>query len=528
MTQTQNQEQQEKIRMPRKSWMSSRLMQARKYEKQMENAVAGEERPSFHLGVQIGWMNDPNGFCYYNGYYHMFYQYYPYAAHWDPMHWGHAVSRDLLHWKYMPCAIAPDHRYDKDGCFSGSAILLPDGRHMLMYTGVDKEYVDENGDICDPSGEKGGVLKDIQTQNLAFGDGCDYIKYIDNPVLTCADLPAGADPAHFRDPKMVLYGDGTYRMYAVTYVRDVGGTVVQYISRDGVHWSFKGILDQNNFRIGIMWECPDFFELDGKAVLMCSAQDMLPAGLEYHNGNGTFIMTGSYDDETGKFTEEGDHAVDYGIDFYAPQTILTPDGRRVMIGWMQNWDTVNLRTFEPKWYGQMSIPRELSVKDGRIFQKPIREIETFRRGKISFRNVSLDSSERFLEGIRGRRADIEVTVRAREGEDIYRCFGIRFAQNENLHSEAEYRPEEGTVKIDRKCSGSRRAVVHQRRCDAGTHGGDMKLRLILDRYSAEVFINDGEKVMSMTLITPQTADAISFYAEGMAQFDVDFYTLDRI
>lgn len=119
-------------------------------------------------------------------------------------------------------------------------------------------------------------------------------------------------------------------------------------------------------------------------------------------------------------------------------------------------------------------------------------------------------------------------MRAREGEDIYRCFGIRFAQNENLHSEAEYRPEEGTVKIDRKCSGSRRAVVHQRRCDAGTHGGDMKLRLILDRYSAEVFINDGEKVMSMTLITPQTADAISFYAEGMAQFDVDFYTLDRI
>ena len=98
--------------------------------------IKKEERPDFHLSARTGWMNDPNGFSYYNGQYHMFYQYYPYETKWGPMHWGHAVSSDLLHWEYLPAALAPDDACDRDGCFSGSAVALPDGRHLLMYTGV--------------------------------------------------------------------------------------------------------------------------------------------------------------------------------------------------------------------------------------------------------------------------------------------------------------------------------------------------------------------------------------------------------
>ncbi len=118
--------------------ISQTLREARKFEEASEKLIKKEDRPAFHLSVRTGWLNDPNGFCWYQGKYHLFYQYHPYSSQWGPMHWGHAVSSDLLHWEYLPAALAPDEFYDRDGCFSGSAIELPDGRHLLMYTGVSK------------------------------------------------------------------------------------------------------------------------------------------------------------------------------------------------------------------------------------------------------------------------------------------------------------------------------------------------------------------------------------------------------
>ncbi len=108
--------------------ISQTLRDARKYEETMEKKIGSENRPGFHLAARVGWMNDPNGFSYYKGKYHLFYQYNPYDSHWGPMHWGHAVSKDLLHWEYLPAALAPDADFDRDGCFSGSAAVLPDGR----------------------------------------------------------------------------------------------------------------------------------------------------------------------------------------------------------------------------------------------------------------------------------------------------------------------------------------------------------------------------------------------------------------
>ena len=115
--------------------ISQTLREARKYEEVSEKLISERERPDFHLTPRTGWMNDPNGFSYYQGKYHLFYQYYPYESKWGPMHWGHAASSDLLHWEYLPCALAPDEAYDLDGCFSGGASELPHGRQLLMYTG---------------------------------------------------------------------------------------------------------------------------------------------------------------------------------------------------------------------------------------------------------------------------------------------------------------------------------------------------------------------------------------------------------
>ena len=507
--------------------MSQVLRDARRYEEERASQILAEDRPAFHLSSRVGWMNDPNGFSYYDGVYHLFYQYHPYDSHWGPMHWGHAVSPDLIHWDYRPAVMAPDQPYDRDGCFSGSAITVPGGSfpHMLMYTGIINVEVN-------------GEMRAVQTQNLAFGDGWDYVKYDGNPILTEEDLPEGGSRYDFRDPKIWQEEDGTYRALIANdfeqeseIIRrgmtgepiegsDEGGRMLLYRSDDGLHWSFVRVFAENHGRLGLMWECPDFFILDGRAVLIGSAQDMLSSGLEYHNGNGTFCMIGDYDPVSEAFTEKTNQAIDYGIDFYAPQTILTDDGRRIMIGWMQNWDTCNLHTRSSPWFGQMTLPRELFIRNGRLCQRPTREFEALRADPVETGRCIAENGEIELPGIRGRLIDMTVTIHMDDPMTDFRRFAVRFAKNDRFYTGVSYRPHERTLKIDRKFSGSRRAIIHQRRASVLPVDGKLTLRLILDRYSIEVFVNDGDKVMTATLYTDPSADRISFLAEGRTVFEV--------
>ena len=491
--------------------MSQALRDARRYEESLERAITPDDRPSFHLSARVGWLNDPNGFSFYGDRYHLFYQYNPYDSHWGPMHWGHAVSRDLLHWDYCPAVMAPDMPYDRDGCYSGSAITAPDGRHMLMYTGVQRVPADN------------GQMRHLQTQNLAFGDGTDYQKYHKNPVIRKKDLPENGSPFDFRDPRIIPAPGGGYWALIANDLPGEGGRILVYESDDAIHWRYGFVLAENHGRLGRMWECPDFFSLDGQHVLLASTQDMLPKGFEYHNGNGAFYLLGDFDEDTRSFNEKANHTVDYGIDFYAPQTVLTPDGRRVMIGWMQNWDTCNLHTNSKPWFGQMSLPRELSVRDGILYQQPVRELEALRSEMVVCENVPLSDGAVSLPGISGRLLDLEVEITP-AGES-YNRFAIRFAKNDEFFTSVSFRPHESVVKIDRKFSGSRRAIIHQRRALVEHVGGRIKLRLILDRFSAEVFVNDGRKVLSATLYTDPDADGIEFFADGSVLFSVRKYSL---
>ena len=490
--------------------MNQKLLFARAYEAEAARQIPDEARPLFHLTPYAGWMNDPNGFSFYQGKYHLFYQYNPYDTVWDDMHWGHAVSTDLLHWAYLPAAMAPDEPYDDKGCFSGSAIELDDGRQLLLYTGVRTE-----------GGERD---REIQTQCVAVGDGLNYQKYALNPALDESALPEGCDRHNFRDPKIWKTETG-YRCVVGTCDENGLGKILLCGSRDGFDWQLESILAENDGRHGLMWECPDFFPLDGKDVLLVSPQDMLPEGFEYHNGNGTVCLIGRYDEGEKRFVSETDHAVDYGIDFYAPTTVLTPDGRRVMIGWMQNWDTTKLsgrRDF--KWFGQMTLPRELSIRNGRLYQQPVRELEQLRRNPVTYENVLVDG-EVWLPGIEGRTVDMEITLRPAPGAPLYHKFAVRFMQNQAFHTKLSYRTHESILRIDRKFSGSRRAYIHQRRCEVPFQNGEIKLRLILDRFSAEVFINDGAQTMTATVLTDLSARGISFRADGQVLMDVTKYDL---
>ncbi len=490
---------------------SELLKKAREFEAQYGPFIRDSSRPAYHLTPTIGWMNDPNGFSIYKGEYHLFYQYHPYTTKWGPMHWGHVKTRDFIHWERLPAAMAPDEEYDKNGCFSGSAIELPDGRQLLLYTGV-RHVREENGE-----------LKERQTQCVAVGDGLNYEKLDANPVITAEDLPEGGSPFDFRDPKIWREGD-TYFMVVGNRPADGSGSILLFESADCVKWRYRGVLAACHNQFGRMWECPDFFGLDGKYVLLTSPQEMTAIGLEFHAGNGTVCLIGEYDREHCHLVRENVQAIDYGLDFYAPQTLLTPDGRRVMIGWMQNWETSNCQPNYVRCFGQMTVPRELRVRDGRLYQMPVRELERCRSYQILYRNVLL-SGMTTLQNVRGRVIDMTVTVRPVSQSTLYNWFKINVAGDGEHMTTVRYKPACSTLRVDRTRCGFPHDIVNVRDFLVRPRQGEIKLRILLDKYSMEIFVNDGEQAATTVIYTDVSADAISFEADGSVIMDVEKYDL---
>ena len=495
--------------------ISETLQKARDFEEQYGPHIPAGERPAFHVTPVIGWMNDPNGFSFYKGECHLFYQYHPYSNEWGPMHWGHVKTKDFIRWERLPAALAPDTEYDSAGCFSGGAVELPDGRQLLMYTGVRREH------------DEDGYLRDIQTQCVAIGNGVDYEKYEANPVLFRKDLPEGGSIVDFRDPKIWRGEDGMYYAVLGNRAADNSGMILLYRSGDALEWEFVRILDASRNQYGKMWECPDFFELDGEQVLITSPQEMIPVGLEFHAGYGTLALLGDYDPDGKGFVRKRVQSIDYGPDFYAPQTLLAPDGRRIMIAWMQNWSTVGAKPDHCRWFGQTAIPRELSVKNGRLYQVPVRELENYRGQAVVHRNIPV-SGEINLPGVKGRLVDMTVTIRP-AGGDSYRWFRIHVAKDGEHDTVIRYRPDQGTLKIDRTRSGLPYDIVHTRSfLVRPAENGELKLRILLDRFSVEIFVNDGEQAASTVIYTRKEADAISFEAGGSALMDVEKYALTEV
>ena len=196
-----------------------------------------------------------------------------------------------------------------------------------------------------------------------------------------------------------------------------------------------------------------------------------------------------------------------------------------MIGWMQNWDTTPGYRLPPNgWFGQMTIPRELSIRDGRLYQTPIREMEHLRKNKVMFRNVYVNG-EMELDGVKGRCVELLMEIRPADPEKIYTHFEVRFAQGGRYYTSLDYQPEEQIMKIDRKFSGSRRAIIHQRRAFVPSKDGRVQIRLILDRFSAEAFIDDGRQVITANLYTEQAADGITFHSKGAVTMELVKYDL---
>ncbi len=491
--------------------LSEELRKAREFEDQYLPYISDAERPAFHVTGGIGWINDPNGFSCYKGAYHLFYQYHPYSNQWGPMHWGHVRTSDFIRWERLPVALAPDTEYDRNGCFSGSAVELDDGRQLLMYTGVHRVRRED------------GVMQEFQTQCVAVGDGVDYEKYEGNPVLTGRNLPEGFSALDFRDPKIWREADGSFRAVVGNRTDDGSGAILLFESGDGFHWHYSTIIDRCHNEYGRMWECPDFFPLDGKQALLTSPQEMAALGLEFHAGYGSICLTGEWDSEARKFTRERVQSIDYGIDFYAPQTLLTPDGRRVMIAWMQSWSNAHCQPQNARYFGEMTLPRELSLRNGRLVQNPVRELANYHGHRVAYEGV-LVNRETNMPGVSGRILDMTVTVRP--AGTMYQWFKLNVAKDGEFATTIRYKPVCNTVRVDRSRCGIRHDVVHVRDFLVRPRGGEIKLRVVMDRCSLELFVNDGEQAATFIVYTPESAESISFEAEGSVLVDVEKYDLD--
>ena len=296
------------------------------------------KRLHHHFEPEKGWINDPNGLVFFRGENHAFFQHNPYEPKWGPMHWGHAVSRDLIHWNELPIALSPDQPYENSGgCFSGGA-LVKDNVLYVFYTAVSEELG--------------------QTQCLAMSrDGVHFEKYPGNPIIKSYPSDGSED---FRDPHVFEYG-GAYFMVIGSGKNGVG-KILLYRSEDLTNWDYRGVLFEGAKYGGVL-ECPDFFALDGKFVLMFSQM-----GRKTHS---TAFITGQFDGE--RFLPEAEFYPEAGPHFYAPQTFHDETGRRILIAWLYSWDKTPDETVP--YAGALTIPREVFFcpGNGALCTYPVKE-----------------------------------------------------------------------------------------------------------------------------------------------------------
>ena len=367
-------------------------------------------------------MNDPNGPIWWKGHYHLFYQLNPHAAVWGDMHWGHAISPDMVHWHHEPIALAPTPGGpDSEGCFSGSAVVF-DGKPTIIYTGV------QNAPPAETTLHDGNdKLRETQMLATAEDDELLHWKKLETPVI--ATPPPGMYVTGFRDPCPWREGDEWY-LGIGSGERGIGGCVLLYRSHDLRHWEYlhklvqgkpNGKVAVNPCDSGEMWECPDFFDVNGHHCLLYSSEDKV------------FWTMGEYDTHRHRYIPMRTGVLDHGA-YYAPKSFLAPDGRRILWGWIR--ETRPEAEFAAAgWSGAMALPRVLTMnRDGELEINPAVEVEKLRGAEECFNSA-------------GRHFD-----QANAGHDAQRiAHRVGCFEAENLGSSADQRQK--SLGARDRCSG---------------------------------------------------------------------------
>ncbi|MDD8047986.1 MAG: glycoside hydrolase family 32 protein [Thomasclavelia sp.] len=339
-------------------------------EEALKNIPQDDNRLDYHLMPPIGWLNDPNGLCEYKGTYHIYYQYSPTDPKGADKMWGQYTTKDFIHYQSQPIFVYPDNEYDKDGVYSGSAVVLED-KIKYFYTGNVKhlgnyDYIYE--------GRGHNVL------TLESKDGITVDKK--ECILVNDDYPSDLS-CHVRDPKIIKIGDTNYLVLGARTKDDIGCVLI-FKSKDLTNFKYETRINSKT-PFGFMWECPDLFRINNQYVLMTCPQGVKkdkPYQYENVYQNGYFLVN---DDFLNNPVVDNFIELDCGFDFYAPQTFLDEKGRRILIGWFGLPDIPYTNpTVSKGWQHCLTLPRELGFSNGHLTQKVIDEIKDLRKETIDF------------------------------------------------------------------------------------------------------------------------------------------------
>ena len=450
---------------------------------QVKNVPVSEQyRPQIHFSPKEHWMNDPNGMVYYKGVYHLFYQYYPGGNVWGPMHWGHAISKDLFHWQNQQIALYPDNL---GYIFSGSAVV-----DYKNTSGFGK-----NGEVPlvaifthhDPKGEKEGK-NDFQNQSLAYSldEGKTWIKYSGNPVLKNPGIK------DFRDPK-VSWNEVANKWIMTLATLD---RITFYSSPNLKDWTKEGEFGKEVGAHGGVWECPDLFSLNykGKKVWVLIV-NINPGGA--NGGSATQYFVGDFDGHQFKPYATHTQWLDYGPDEYAGVTYENTGNRRIFLGWMSNW-LYGQQVPTEKWRSAMTIARELSIEkiDDKylVVSKPVKEISSISGNAVQLKNISATDFD--LTSKTGKLSGpVKLKVNFSKGSD----FSITLSNSLRQKLVIGFDAGKSQYFIDRTQSGK----VDFQKDFAGIHTAprfaqnqSIDLTLIIDNASVELFADDGLTVMT--------------------------------
>ena len=430
-------------------------------------------RQKLHLEPPRGWLNDPNGLCWFNGRYHVFFQYAPDSAEGGGKKcWGHYESPDLLKWDFVGTALFPDIPEDRNGVYSGSAVIANDTME-LFYTGNVKE---SGAHDYITSGRGANVIRVSSKDGRGFSEKRVLLRNSDYPEY-CS--------CHVRDPKL-WEENGKYYMILGARTLSSEGCVLIYESDDLDKWGFVKKISVPDF--GYMWECPDLFDIGGSRLLSVSPQGL--PHTEYANQN--VYSSGYFRMENGepKIFDNNFEEWDYGFDFYAPQTFCGPDGRRILIGWMGIGDIPYTNPTVPQgWQHCLTLPREITAaKDGTILQTPVRELKDLRGEELAVPDGSSQSVPLPCELYGKANGSFEITL---ENAAALTYDGKRFR-----------------LEFISGIVGCGRTV---RSCEIGKCGD---IRIIADTSSLEIYLDGGRKVLS-TRFYPEN-EAVNLYVHGIS------------
>ncbi|MDE5414440.1 sucrose-6-phosphate hydrolase [Alkalihalobacterium chitinilyticum] len=440
-------------------------------------------RLHFHLMPPVGLLNDPNGFIHWEGRYHLFYQWNPFKTSHGAKFWGHYSSSNLVDWKEEKIALAPSEWFEKNGCYSGSAVE-DNGKLKLLYT----------GNVKDEQGNRETYQCLAESTN-----GTDFKKK--GVVLR---LPEGYT-AHFRDPKVWKY-EGKWYMVIGAQSAQLEGRAVLFSSNDLEEWTIIGDVAGTNLNglgnFGYMWECPDLFQLEENDILLVSPQGLKPEGMLYQNVYNTGYFVGKLDYQTGALEHGEFFELDRGFEFYAPQTTVDDQGRRLMFGWMgvPEQEEDKHPTIAQHWIHAMTIPRELLFRDGRILQQPVKELQDLRINESTLTDVKVDPQHSFSK-LEGSVYELQMHVEEFEAQQLE----ISIKDSVQLR----YNKKEQVFTLERVSLTKGAPEVRQCQLTNLT-----KIQVFVDTSAIEIFINDGQEVFTARMFPEDVSNKSIVFKVG--------------